>query len=163
MHNALYIIVLPFGQWRPCRRYERGTACPPATLTAFACRRLRLYRPSGSNAAFGGVVTTASPPLTACETALCRLRWRLWLMAHGLKSRRRRDAVMPPSVALMADGSWLIEPPMIWTLSPPCKRQVCYYCIVRRVLSINLTYRTTNEICNPAFIFCHDAVRTGDT
>ena len=135
----------------------------------YGCIALR-----AGNAAFGGVVMTASPPLTACETLSCRLRWRLWLMAHGLKSRRRRDAgrytrgrrrdaVMPPSVALMADGSWLIEPPMIWTLSPPCKRQVCYYCIVRRVLSINLTYRTTNEICNPAFVFCHDAVRASDT
>lgn len=40
--------MLLFGQWRPPGAMGgRGDCLPPAELSAFACKRLRLYRPSG--------------------------------------------------------------------------------------------------------------------
>ena len=66
----------------------RAAVLPPAALTMFACRRLRLYRAPRERSDGGTLppprhalrasavlrvdVTTASPPLTACETAVRR-------------------------------------------------------------------------------------------
>ena len=38
---------MPYGQWRPFRAPWEGEDLPPAALTMFACRRLRMCRPSG--------------------------------------------------------------------------------------------------------------------
>ena len=117
--NCKYItIVLPYGQWRPPGAMRgRGAVLPPAALTAFVCKRLRLYRPSGGKCRLWRLCSALTGAMEREGLSYRQLRLMTASCAHYVRlqavtnvlpfgqwrpnGRYERGAVLPP--AMLAD------------------------------------------------------------